>query len=130
MADVLYKIWKWAEHNRFTLILPVIGVVLWLAANGCMPTTPSPTTGESITAAQLQAEYDVMMIKFDAAAADLERQYEQQAQVVEIITKLASGSVADWPGLLQLVLASGLIGLGADNIRKGGVLAGRRSATT
>lgn len=118
------KIWKWVEHNRFTVAIPIIGLGVWLIAVGCTPETLSPLTNRMVNASQLQIDFDTMMASFEFAKADLERQALMQAEFTKAILMLASGSVADLPGLLQLLLGSGLLGFAADNIRKNGVIGG------
>ena len=39
---MLSRIWEWIEHNRFTVVLPLIGIILWVIAIGCTPQTQSP----------------------------------------------------------------------------------------
>lgn len=126
------KIWSWIEKNRFTVLCPVIGVVLWIIAVGCTPETVNPVHPEQqVNAMQLEQEFiiwqkenEVMIAKFEAAGKDLQVQAENQAQFFDVLVTLASGSVADWPGLAQLLLGSGVIGLAGDNIRKNGVIGG------
>lgn len=121
------KIWKWLEHNRFTVIVPLVGLVLWGIAVGCTPEVQSPLTGQMVNAAELQLDYDITIKKFEAAKVDLEQQAEQQAAFKEALLALASGSVADWGGLLQLLIGGGFVGLIADNARKSGVIGGLKS---
>lgn len=126
------KVWSWIEKNRFTVFCPVIGAVIWLLAVGCTPVTTSPfNPSQEVTAAQLESEYAVwqeenkiVMIKFETAGKDLQQQYENQQKFLELVMTLASGSVADWPGLVQLLAGSGILGLVGDNIRKNGVIGG------
>jgi hypothetical protein len=126
------EIWSWIEKNRFTVIAPVIGTVIWLVAVGCTPVTESPfVPGKEVTATQLEQDYliwqkenEIVMQKFENAGKDLEQQKANQAAYIGVITTLASGGVADWPGLIQLLLGSGLVGLIGDNIRKNGVIGG------
>lgn len=123
----LTKIWKWIDHNRWTVIMPVVGVILWLIAVGCTPSVESPTQpGKLVNAAELQIEYDYMIARFDEAATDLDRQAESQNEFKQIILALASGSVAGWPGLLQMLFGGTLLGLTGDNIRKSGVIGGSK----
>lgn len=125
-------IWSWIEKNRFTVLFPAVGVILWLVALGCIPVTQSPVNPERVVSATeldqeflvWQKENEVTAAKFEAAGKDLQQQAENQAKVITVLTKVASGSVADWPGLVQLLLGSGVVGLIADNIRKNGVIGG------
>lgn len=136
---MLEKIWKWIEYNRFTVIVPILAVVIWSLAVGCTARVPSPVSaGIMVNAAELQLEFQVWqkdqettMLRFEAAGKDLEEQEERQAVFWQLVTRLASGGIADWPGLLQLVIGGGLLGALSDNIRKRGLIAGlKRNATT
>ncbi len=118
------KVWNWLEHNRFSVIVPVVALVLWIVAVGCTPQAVSPLSGRLVTAAELQVDFDTTMARFDLASADLERQAEMQSEFRELLLALASGSIADWSGLLQMLLSGGLIGFFADNVRKNGVIGG------
>jgi len=122
------KIWNWIEHNRFSVIVPVMAIVLWIVAVGCTPQTLSPLSGKMVTAAELQVDFNTAMARFELASADLERQAEMQAKFNELLLVLASGSVADWPGLLQMIIGGGLIGFMADNVRKNGVIGGLKKS--
>lgn len=135
----MLKIWKWIEYNRFTVIVPICAVVIWLLAVGCTATVPSPVLpGVLVNAVELQMEFEIwqhdqeaMLLRFEAAGKDLEEQEERQAVFWQLVTRLASGGIADWPGLLQLVIGGGLLGALSDNIRKRGLIAGlKRNATT
>lgn len=126
------SIWSWIEKNRFTVLCPLIGTILWIVAAGCTPVVQSPFHPERrVTALELEDEYllwqkenEVMVTKLEMAGKDLQRQLENRARVLDLLVTLANGTVADWPGLVQLLLGSGVVGLLADNIRKNGVIGG------
>ena len=126
------KIWKWIEYNRFLVVAPIGALIIWLIAVGCTPLVNSPTTpGALVNAPELAVEFDVWqktqdatMIRFEAAGEDLKRQEETQAKFLQAITSLATGGVADLPGLIQLLAGGGLLGAIGDNIRKRGLIAG------
>lgn len=118
------KIWNYIEHNRFTVIAPLVALMLWVTAIGCTPETQSPVTGRMVNAQQLAIEYDHFVAQFDYAKADLERKAEAQAEFKKALLELASGGVADLPGLLKMLLSGGLIGFAVDNVRKNGVIGG------
>lgn len=119
------KILKWIDHNRYTVLSPLIMIVIWLVAFGCTPLTQSPTQpGQMVNVDELQKEYQIFQIKYEFAVRDLERLEEQRGKLLDAITKLASGSVADLPGLLQLLLVGGFFGATTDNIRKRALIAG------
>lgn len=126
------KVWSWIEKNRFQVLFPIIGTILWFVAVGCTPTTQSPfDPGRQVSADQLQQEYlvwqkenEVVMQRFENAGQDLERQQQEQQAFTDFIMALASGSVADWPGLVQLLVGSGVFGLFFDNVRKNAVISG------
>ena len=128
------KVWKVIEHHRYTVVCPVIAVLVWVAAVGCTPMTLSPTDEtKQLNARQLDIEYQswlaaqkITEAKFEAAGQDLVEQAESNEVFKETLLTLASGSVADWSGLVQLLVGGGLLGVVGDNIRKNGVIGGLR----
>ncbi len=129
--EVLTKVWKWIEHNRYIVMSPIIMLVIWLVAFGCIPETPSPTDPTRlVNVVELEQEYKLFLIKYEFAVRDLEIQVKQQSDIMEMISKLASGSVADLPGLLQLLLTGGFFGAVTDNIRKRTVIAALKRNNT
>jgi len=130
--EKLKSIWKAIEHHRFTVVAPVIGAAVWLAAVGCTPMTLSPTDEtKEVNSRQLDIEYQswlarqkVIEAKFEAAGQDLAEQAEANEAFKQTLLTLASGSVADWSGLVQLLVGGGLLGVLGDNIRKNGVIGG------
>ncbi|MBA7606365.1 hypothetical protein ES703_13513 [subsurface metagenome] len=122
--EVLTKIWKWIDHNRYIVTSPIIMLVIWIIAVGCLPETASPTMpGKLVNVNELRLEYETFMLKFEYAVKDIEGQTERQDNFIAMIIKLASGNVADLPGLLQLLLGGGFFGAVTDNIRKRTVIA-------
>lgn len=118
------KVWKWIEHNRYIITSPIIMLAIWIIAVGCTITTPSPTVpGKLVNVDELKLEYEMFMMKFEYAVGDIEGQTERQDNFIAMIVKLASGNVADLPGLLQLLLTGGFFGAVTDNIRKRTVIA-------
>ena len=130
--NVLKKIWEWIEYNRWTVILPVAGLIIWFTAIGCTPETASPLNPDRMVSAyELQTEFELWekqqeqtQITFAAAGHDLQRQEEANEAIKQLIIKAASGGVADLPGLLQLLLTGGALGSMSDKIRKRGLIAG------
>jgi len=128
----MQKVWKWLNHNRFVVIGPVVGLMLWAYALGCTALTQSPLdVSRMVNVAQLeidfktwQAQQEIMAAKFEAAGQDLKQQEERNAKLKETILGLASGGIPDMPGLLKLVVGGGLLGAIGDNVRKGGVIGG------
>ncbi|GAI94399.1 unnamed protein product, partial [marine sediment metagenome] len=103
---------------------PIVMLVIWFVAFGCTVTTPSPAEPTRlVNVVELEQEYKLFIIRYEFAVQDLELQQKQQGDIMEMITKLASGSVADLPGLLQLLLTGGFFGAVTDNIRKRTVIA-------
>ena len=133
----MQKTWKWLDHNRWVIIGPVLGFMLWAYAMGCTPETASPLDiGRMVNASQLeidfltwQAQQEITAVKFDAAGKDLVMQEERNAKLKETILGLASGGIPDMPGLLKLVVGGGLLGAIGDNVRKGGVIGGLKRNT-
>ena len=134
--ELLNKIWNTLEHNRYTVICPLIAILIWVIAVGCTPLTLSPLEPPRlINAQELKTEYEVwltqnkaMEIRFAAASEDLKAQAQKQEEIKQTLLALASGSVADWPGLMQLLVSGGLLGVVGDNIRKNGVIGGLKRA--
>jgi hypothetical protein len=130
--EKLKSIWKTIEHHRYTVIAPVVGAAVWLAAVGCTPMTLSPLDdAKRVDASQLSIEFKswaakqtIVAAKFDAAGEDLTRQAEANEAFKQTLLTLASGSVADWSGLVQLLVGGGLLGVIGDNVRKNGVIGG------
>ena len=134
---MLQKIWDFVNHNRFTVICPIIALLLWIAAVGCTPVMPSPIDETKlVNATQLSLDYEqwladqkVMEKRFEAAGQDLAAQAEANEKLTQALVSLASGSVADWGGLVQLLVGGGLLGVIGDNIRKNGVIGGLKRGT-
>jgi len=126
------KILKWIDHNRFIVIAPICALLIWIAAIGCVPETESPTQpGRFVNAAELETDFsvwqkqqEIVMVRFEAGRADIEKQQQQWSDFQKILLELASGNVADLSGLLKLLFTGGLIGAVGDNIRKRGLIAG------
>lgn len=126
------KMWDFVDHNRFTVICPIVALILWVAAVGCTPVTPSPldetrlvnTSGLSLEYEQWLTDQKIMEKRFEAAGQDLEAQAKANEEFKNLLLSLASGSVADWNGLVQLLVGGGLLGVIGDNVRKNGVIGG------
>ena len=126
------KIWNFIEHNRFTVAMHVVAVLVWFTAAGCTPVTTSPIeAGKQVNARQLGIEYEKWLAQqritekeFEAAGEDIAEQTEANEKFTQMLLTLASGSVADWSGLMQLLTAGGMLGMAGDNIRKNGVIGG------
>jgi hypothetical protein len=106
--------------------------MLWAYATSCTPLTESPLNlGRMVTEKQLalelkswQAQQEVAIAKFEAAGEDIAQQKENNKKIEELIMSVASGGVADMPGLLKLLIAGGGLGAITDNIRKRGLISG------
>jgi len=122
MKEVVKKIWSWIEKNRFTVVVPLLGLIVWLVAMGCQPEVISPVSGKMVNASVLKIDYDKMLAEFAVAAEDLEWQYERQNLLMDVITQLATGQVASGQGLISLILGGGGLGLIFDNRRKNTVI--------
>jgi hypothetical protein len=132
------KLWNAIEHHRYTVGCPVIALLVWVFAVGCTPMTASPMDeSNQVNARQLDIEYKswyasqkIIEAKFEAAGQDLQQQAEANEAFKQMLLTLASGSVADWSGLVQLLIGGGLLGVVGDNIRKNGVIGGlKRNGT-
>lgn len=131
--EKLTTIWNVIEKNRWTTIMPFCSIIAWIVLSiGCEITTLSPTRdGVKVSVAQLQQDYDTWVSdcnatakRFESAAADIETQQDERAKISEILMAVASGNVTNYTGLLSMITTAGLFGVGADNVRKNGVIAG------
>ena len=131
--NTLTKIWSIIEKNRWTTIAPAIGVIVWLVMSfSCVPKTESPIrAGVKVNAKGLTQDFEtwkanneLIAKKFQWAGEDIQEQQERWNKVTGVLMKVATGNVTNFQGLLNIVLGSGLLGLGADNVRKNGVIAG------
>jgi len=127
------KIYSLIEKNRWTVIVSVIGLLLWIYAGiSCVPVTQSPIRPSvKVTAIELQQDYEIWQAnnaltikKFDWAVSDIEQQKEQWAKTESALMSIASSCVTSWSGLISILMSSGIVGLFADNIRKNGVIGG------
>lgn len=133
------KIWSVVEKNRWTVIAPIAGIIVWLAAGiCCTPQTASPIRPTVlVNAAVLQQDFDewqatntLMAKKFEYAVTDIQLQEERWSAVEKGIMAVATGGVTSWSGLLGILTSSGIVGLFADNIRKNGVIGGLKRNKT
>ena len=134
----LKKIWKWLDHNRCVVIIPIMAIMLWAYAVSCTPLTGSPLDpARLVNVQQLELDFktwqkqqEITAAKFEAAGLDLEQQEERNAKLKETILGLASGGIPDVPGLVKMVVGGGGLGLLVDNVRKGGVIGGLKRNKT
>lgn len=136
---MLAKIWSVLEKNRWTVIIPIIGIILWVTASiCCTPQTKSPIRPTVlINAAELEQDYqqwvsdcNLTAKKFEWAIADIKQQEERFSKIEAAIMSVATGNVTGSSGLISLIMGSGIIGLFADNIRKNGVIGGLKRNKT
>lgn len=134
----LKKIWKWIDHNRCVVILPIIAIMIWAYAVSCTPLTGSPLDPARLVNVQQldldfktwQSQQEITAAKFEAAGLDLEQQAASNEKIKEILLGLASGGIPDVPGLAKLLIGGGGLGLVVDNVRKGGVIGGLKRNKT
>ena len=131
--DGLHSVLKWIDHNR-GLAIGLAGALLLSAAfAGCQPKTqsvlnpPEKVTGDVIAreAAIVEGDYAAKLAAFEVADADLQRQYELRAKIVEIGGALGTtalgGGLTPAAGLaagLQLLTLAAAGGAVYDNRRK------------
>lgn len=129
---MLQSIWKWLEHNRFLVIVPVVAIGIWLAAYGCTALVENPILpGQLVNTKELAIEYErwqaeqgIIARRFELAGEDLAEQKAAYEELRQTLLGLASGGIPDGAGLLQLLLGGTAIGALTDNIRKRGLIAG------
>lgn len=126
------SVWRWVDHNRWTVIGPIAGMIIFIVAMGCEPVVESPyTPGKFVNDRGLQIEFktwqnqtELIALQFESAGQDLTEQKERLAGLKNIIIEIASGGISDMPTLLKLLIEGGAIGLMLDAVRKGGVISG------
>lgn len=137
--NLLTKLWSVIEKNRWTTIVPTIGIIVWLVVSfSCVPQTESPIrVGVKVNAKELQQDFEtwktnneLIAKKFQYAGEDITEQQERWNKFTGILMKVATGNVTNFQGLLNIVLGSGLLGVSADNLRKNGVIAGLKRNTS
>lgn len=109
-----------------TIVCLCLSLVIGVISFSCMPETVSPVNPEhKLNARELehayqiwQAEQQVQQRRFELAAEDLDAQVEQLTAFGELIQTLGAGGVPNVPGLIQLVLGAGVVGLITDNVRR------------
>ena len=126
MTEKLKTITKTTNGLTATIICLLLSLVIGVIGVACMPETQSPLNPErKLNARELEHAYQVWIVeqqvqqrKFELAAEDLDTQTEQLTAIGEAIQTLAAGGVPSIPGLLQLLLGAGVIGLITDNVRR------------
>jgi hypothetical protein len=131
MKKTLTEIWRWAKHNRWTVILPAVGVVLFLYGAGCVAEVQHPFEPDRhVNADELALEISIYTSKFELATVELQRQQEALNAIQEIALSLATGGLTDWGQLLNVLIASGGAGLLMDNRRKNTVISAMKRIAT
>lgn len=126
MTEKLTTITKTTNGLTATIVCLLLALVIGVIGVACMPETTSPLDPEhKLNARELEHAYQIWLVeqrvfqrKFELAAEDLDTQTEQLTAIGEAIQTLASGGVPSVPGLLQLLLGAGVVGLITDNVRR------------
>ena len=130
--DRFEKFIKFISYNRFLVIGPIVGILLWFYATSCTPETRDPTApGQFVNAVELkksfeswQADQTKIAALYEISGEDLQQLEENNLKIQELIMGIATGGVADMPGLLKMVLGTGALGAIGDNVRKRGLIQG------
>ena len=130
--DFLNKLLKVADHDRWKVIGLLLGILAAVAIVGCQPTTGSVLNpGEKVAraelaseAATLKAQAEANVAKIEAGFADLDKQAEFRADVINTLgglaTAAAEGTISPTAGIASIVNLA-LLGLAG-----GGIIDGRR----
>jgi hypothetical protein len=113
---MLDSLWKTLERHRFTFAAlavcsVLVGCELW------NPRVESPIDGKPVTRAQLHAEAQTVVAKFEAAESTLEDKDAMKRRVLAVATQLGNG-ITDPMGLIPTALGVLALGASGDNIRK------------
>jgi len=117
------------KHNQ-TLIVAIVvcGVILWLGLS-CQPTVKNPfDVVQQVTRAELDNEVENYVNKVTLAYADLQRQEQIRATLINAGLAYTKGEGISIFGLISTL--SGIIGVGAvvDNRRKDAVIKSKSNA--
>jgi hypothetical protein len=149
--DWWHRVTQWLDYNRGLFIGLLVAGIAAAGLLGCQVRTDSISRpGERVTAGQLDAEITMgnaelakrqaaleadaasFATRAEAAKADIERQAQLRATVIQTVAGLgqaaAEGSISPASaigGLAQLLLLGAAGGLAFDNRRKDRVLAGQ-----
>ena len=130
--DKWTKIKKFISYNRFLVIGPIVAALLWFYASSCTPETRDPTAPDRfVNAIELQKSFETWQADqaaigklYEIAGEDLKQQEENNLKIQELILGIATGGVADMPGLMKLLIGGGALGAIGDNVRKRGLIQG------
>lgn len=121
MKNLLNTLATFIDHERGV----VVAIVLSLCLVGCAwltPKAPSPVDGKLIS----RVELDGVVAAFDAKAQAAYKMIEAQefigAKVLEMVTSAASSVPGPWGGIIGAVGGILATGVGADNVRKNGII--------
>lgn len=83
MPDLIHKLLKFIDHNRYVVSFAVVALVLVLSVSGCQATVASPISGESVTKAQLTAEAKARRVELRQKAEKAKQAYEAELSTIE-----------------------------------------------
>jgi len=129
--DVLHKLLKVVDHDRWKVIGVVVALLVGVALVGCQSRTASVLTDEKVNRVQLQAEAMTLQARAEADAAqlaagfaDLDKQDEMRRTAIEWFSGIAAAGVQ---GTLSPTTAiAGLANLALLGLCGGSVVDGRR----
>ena len=118
--DILRRIWKFVDYNRYFCAAVLVSVAAGLYGWGCQSTTTSPITGEPTTRPQLNTEIERFNIEQTATVAQFEA--DIAARVSEFNTaqeaRLASAEVGAEAAFVDLdrqdEIRAGIINVGQE----------------
>ena len=140
--DGLHSLLRAIDHNRWLVVALLIAVALsgWLI--GCVPKTASVLDpGREVTAVELDREAVVIQARAEAelrqlelARADIQRQAELRAKIIEVAGSLGTAAVAGQispaagiAAVIQVLTLAAAGGAIADNRRKDKVIGKKAS---
>lgn len=72
--DLVNKLSSWAEHNRFLVLMLILGAILGVGIIGCQPKTTSLLDPqEKVTPIQLEREVVIVQLGLDDQATQIEQ---------------------------------------------------------
>jgi len=101
--DILHKVLKWADHNRYVCLGILLAVVASVWLFGCQITTPSLTDpAEKVTAQQFEVQVVTEQAALEFKAEDLKNDLEKHNKAVLAFNQRVELGRADIEAQIEL----------------------------
>lgn len=79
--DLVHKICKWVDYNRYTATAVLLLVIYGSVMYGCRPSVVSPRTGELVSRSELQRDALITASSFEKRISELVKEAEVSIEV-------------------------------------------------